>query len=70
MYQKVKPPCRQDCPRRTAECRLTCNRWAFYVAQRNEDYRQRQIRRDACSTSNIKDKYIKDKMDRQKRGRK
>lgn len=34
-------PCAKDCPDRSAECRLTCTKWAEYTTERDKDYEKR-----------------------------
>lgn len=34
-------PCKQDCPRRTAECKRACDEWKAYEAAKREEYAQR-----------------------------
>ena len=36
-------PCKQDCPNRSAECRLTCPDWEKYTAERDADYKKPRI---------------------------
>lgn len=33
-----KCPCEANCPNRSAECRLTCEAWKEYEAERNKVY--------------------------------
>lgn len=35
-------PCGRDCPKRTAECRKTCEAWAAYEAWKFADYKRRK----------------------------
>lgn len=39
--QKVKPPCGKSCPRRTAGCHASCQKWDAYVSERDKDYENR-----------------------------
>ena len=38
----MKQPCKQDCPRRSAECRKTCPDWVTYEAAKRKEYTARQ----------------------------
>lgn len=35
--------CQKDCPNRTAECRLTCEAYKAYEAQKQEEYRKKPV---------------------------
>lgn len=43
----MKMPCVKECPNRTAECKLTCEKWkeyeAEYLKERKEKERQREV---------------------------
>lgn len=39
-------PCTQDCKRRSAECRLSCEDWKIYEAKKREEYAQRDKERE------------------------
>lgn len=42
MNFKIKDhPCRRDCPRRTAECKLTCEKFIEYEKKHMEEYERR-----------------------------
>lgn len=38
----VKPPCGKACPDRTAECKLTCDKWKVYEEAKRAEYAQRE----------------------------
>lgn len=38
----MKCPCEKECPHRHAECRLHCQAWAAYEAERNAEYERRK----------------------------
>lgn len=62
----MKPPCKQDCPFRSAECRLECLEWLEYVKQRNAEYQKRQHERDR---ENHYREYVSDSIKRMKNGK-
>ena len=35
-------PCRIDCPDRTAECKVKCEKWAAFTAKKQEEYKRRR----------------------------
>ena len=46
---RPKHPCKQDCPSRTGECKITCPDWheyekahALYLKEKDEDWKKRQ----------------------------
>ena len=40
---RVKPPCGKACPDRTAECKLTCDKWKVYEEAKCAEYAQREL---------------------------
>lgn len=42
----MRHPCKPDCPRRSATCRIDCEDWAKYEAARLEKYARRDRERD------------------------
>ena len=40
----MKPPCGKVCPKRSAECKKTCEEWAEYEAEKFERYREKEKR--------------------------
>lgn len=42
----MKQPCARDCPDRSADCAVTCEKWKKYVVERNAEYKERQKQRE------------------------
>lgn len=68
----IEPPCydkgsKTDCPDRHVGCASTCPKWAEYVENRDEEYRQKEIRanakllRDDAYHKEARKRYIKDR---------
>lgn len=56
--------CPRECPRRSAECRLTCPEWKEFEAQKQAEYAARAVayhaypdsqRKNACMRKNARD---------------
>lgn len=47
--EKMVPPCGKSCPKRTAECKRTCEAWARYEAWKKTDYERRIQRGELVS---------------------
>lgn len=48
-YNGIKDnPCKQDCPDRSGECRLTCKKFAEYYEKRKIEEAERNKKRDAA----------------------
>ena len=41
----MKPPCKRDCPRRTAECHDRCAPYLEYEEAKQAEYREREVER-------------------------
>nr|DAP48210.1 MAG TPA: hypothetical protein [Caudoviricetes sp.] len=55
----IQQPCAKDCPDRSAECRLTCPKWAEYTAERAKDYEQRLAKWQAAGAGYARETKIK-----------
>lgn len=38
----MKPPCGKSCPKRTVECKKTCEKWAEYEAWKFAEYERKR----------------------------
>lgn len=38
----IKHPCAPDCKGRSAECKMTCTRWAAYWERKKKEYKRRE----------------------------
>lgn len=60
--------CAQDCPDRSAECRLTCERYKAYRAEKLKEYDRRarimEERPDSTAKHRFSDRLKMDKMRR------
>lgn len=66
---RVNQPCAKDCPDRKAGCHASCERWAAYEKERNEEYKKRLL--ETVVKAYRHDRKIKhDHLERHKRGRK
>ena len=67
------PPCGTHCPERTPGCAVTCERWAAYVRERNENYEKRKkrmtISRGTVAGQRAMERKPLSKVQRQKRGK-
>lgn len=43
---KTLHPCKPECKRRSAECRLTCKDWKVYETKKREEYARRDKERE------------------------
>ena len=55
----VKPPCGKACPDRTAECKLTCDRWKAYEEAKRAEYAQRETEFHATAYSDVKERALR-----------
>lgn len=44
-----------DCPRRSANCSVTCPEWKKYIEERNENYLKEAIRNVGIKTAGLDD---------------
>lgn len=60
-------PCAKDCPDRSAECRLTCTKWAEYTAEREKVYQKRLAKLMGKEDNYAKSKKIQRLMRKKRR---
>lgn len=63
----MQQPCAKDCPDRSAECRLTCTKWAEYTAEREKDYEKRLAKLMGKEDNYAKSKKIQQLMRKKRR---
>lgn len=65
----MKCPCTQNCPRRSAECRISCEAYLAYAEQKMAEYARNAAHRNSAGNTPAQERRVRQRDKMRKEGR-
>lgn len=65
----MKCPCTRSCPRRSAECRISCEPYLAYAEHKMAEYARNAAHRNSAGNTPAQERRVRDLRKRKKEGR-
>ena len=65
----MKCPCTQNCPRRSAECRISCEPYLAYAEHKMAEYARNAVHSNNTGTTPAQERRVRELGKRKKEGR-